>query len=388
MFVLDDLYVSKEVLDYLEQSQEPVLDTPAARKHAQERNLFICELDTARSLVEKEGQRICALSEMHLEDAKRVCNSTSVRAIDLCKDKAAFRRTLKPLYPNYVFEEYAQEELENLNPAEVNYPVVIKPSTGFFSLGIYPVFNEDDWRGALEDIAEHSSSWSNVYNASVINDTQFLVESYIEGDEYAIDAYYDDEGRPVVLNIFKHDFAGADDVADRLYYTSKHLIESQLERMQGFLSHANEYLGFKGFPFHAEVRVQSDGVVIPIEFNPLRFAGLCTTDTSFFAYGIKTYEYYLRDKKPDWKTLLQGKDDFIYPMILLCKPGFDSSREYEFDYETLQRSFRKVLALRKTDFAHANTFGFLFPETHEKDWAQEIVPILGSNLEEYISYLE
>lgn len=53
----------------------------------------------------------------------------------------------------------------------------------------------------------------------------FILEQYITGEEYALDAYYDENGRAVLLNIMKHDFACSSDVSDRLYYTGKEIIE-------------------------------------------------------------------------------------------------------------------------------------------------------------------
>lgn len=386
MFVLDDLYVSREVLDYLEESQEPVFLTPAAQKAAQHRNLNICQSEEELTAAIAVSPRTCALSEMHLDEVKGFCSASTARAIELCKDKAAFRRALKPLYPNYVFEEYDLEGILALDPEDVTYPVVVKPATGFFSLGIYPVFNSDDLALAKKDIEASSHSWSNSYNASVVNDTNFLVESYIEGDEYAVDVYFDEKGEAVILDILKHDFSGSDDVSDRLYYTSKEVIESQLERMSRFFAETNAIFEMKDFPLHAEVRIGSDGQIIPVEFNPLRFAGLCTTDVGYFAYGLKTYEYFLRNKRPDWDTLLAGKDDVVYAMILLTKAGFEADKPHSFDYDALKARFNKVLELRESDISELGTFGFLFTETKNDDWGKELDSILVSDLEEFISY--
>ena len=35
--------------------------------------------------------------------------------------------------------------------------------------------------------------------------------------------------------------------------------------------------GLKNFPLHTEVRVNEKGEIIPIEVNPMRFGGWCTT---------------------------------------------------------------------------------------------------------------
>ena len=137
-------------------------------------------------------------------------------------------------------------------------------------MGIYPIFSVEDWQAACDDIREHSNTWSEQYGATVVNNTNFLVESYLDGEEYAIDAYFNEQGETIILDILKHDFAGTEDVSDRLYYTSKVVVEDTMQAMKDFLIKSNELLDFKNFPVHVEVRVDEAGVVTPIEFNPMR----------------------------------------------------------------------------------------------------------------------
>ena len=59
-----------------------------------------------------------------------------------------------------------------------------------------------------------------------MNGNKFIVEQYVDGDEFAMDAYFNQKGEPVILGIFKHLFSSATDVSDRIYYTSKDIIES------------------------------------------------------------------------------------------------------------------------------------------------------------------
>lgn len=378
MLILDDLYASPEVLDFLESSGEPVLDNAAARAYvARGRNLTLAPDDgTAKP------QRVIALSETNLNDAKRFCFPEVSRAIDLCKDKAAMRRTLEPLYPDYYYRELSAEELDGIDAKALPYPLVLKPSTGFFSLGIYPLAGPDDWHTALADIHRQSATWARQFNASVVNNARFILEERIEGQEYALEAYFDHEGKAVVLDILKHDFAGDGDTSDRLYYTSKRIIEEQLAPMTAFLDRCNELLGFRDFPVHPEVRVTADGTIVSIEFNPCRFAGLCGTDLAYFAWGFKTYEYFLRDARPDWNALLKGKDGVAYPMVVLTYQG--DATGARFDYDALRKRFSHVLSLRPHDIERLGSFGFLFLEVPLDRWNEEMTPLLNSDLEKFI----
>ena len=252
-------------------------------------------------------------------------------------------------------------------------------------MGIYPIFSVEDWQAACDDIREHSNTWSEQYGATVVNNTNFLVESYLDGEEYAIDAYFNEQGETIILDILKHDFAGTEDVSDRLYYTSKVVVEDTMQAMKDFLIKSNELLDFKNFPVHVEVRVDEAGVVTPIEFNPMRFAGLCTTDLSYFAYGFKTYEMYLRNEQPNWDDVLADKAGKRYSMVMLSTDGTALPDTYSFDYEAVQRKFFKVLACRQLNAKQYNTFGVLFTEASDEDWKAESDYILHSSLKEFLS---
>lgn len=58
-----------------------------------------------------------------------------------------------------------------------------------------------------------------------------------------------------------------------------------------WLTEVNGHVGVKDFPVHVEARM-SNGVITPIEFNPLRFAGICGTEVAYHAYGFHTYDYF------------------------------------------------------------------------------------------------
>ena len=151
---------------------------------------------------------------------------------------------------------------------------------------------------------------------SVVDQSSFLVEEYITGEEFAVDVYFDGEGEPVILNIFTHRFASLSDVSDRLYYTGKDVIEANKARFEAFFRKVNALMGIRDFPAHVELRVEGDRI-LPIEFNAMRFAGLCTTDMAYFAFGINTVDCYLNNRKPDFDAILRGRGGKIYSMVIL-----------------------------------------------------------------------
>ena len=382
MIILDKQYVSRELKEYLAESRTPVLRNEAALAAAPEGTFHLVSDEEADALLAK-GERIYTTCENSLSWVLRHSPDKGLqKGIALCKDKAAFRRMLSKIYPDFMFREVAAEELENIDFHELKTPFILKPSVGFFSVGVYTVFNEQDWKRALEDIRSHSADWKKQYDESVVANTRFLLEQYIGGEEYAVDFYYDGEGKAVIVNIFHHEFASADDVSDRLYCSGASIIREHLQPFTDFFNRMNEEVGARNLPVHLELRVEN-GRIIPIEANPLRFAGWCLTDLSLHAYGFRTYDYFLNDIRPDWDSLLKGKEDRIYSFIVLNPPACLKSEDV-FYYDRLCASFGKVLELRPIDYHTGPVFGFLFTETKASDRA-ELDHILRSDLTEYLN---
>lgn len=138
-----------------------------------------------------------------------------------------------------------------------------------------------------------------MYPESVIGAGSFILEGYLEGTEYALDAYFDETGRAHILNVLRHDFTSPEDTSDRMYVTSASIVRDTSTMFASWLDRVNALIGARNFPVHVEVRV-SDGHVSPIEFNPLRFAGLGGTDVSWYGYGYRTYQAFLEDDEPDF----------------------------------------------------------------------------------------
>jgi len=381
MIILEKPYISEEMKQYLEQSQEPVLRNETAL----EAKGYALNLFEDRAFIDlcRRGHKIYTASENALDWIYRnLPENPVITWINQTKDKVVFRKLLQPMYPDFFFLEVQAEELKNLDFSMLKTPFILKPSVGFFSVGVYTVYTKSDWDEALGDIEKNMKSRGDEYPDTVVAMTTFILEKYIEGEEYAIDAYFGEDREAVIVNIMKHDFVSETDVSDRLYYTGKEIIETWLEPFTQFLDDVNRILGAKNFPVHMEVRVK-DGLILPIECNPMRFAGWCTTDLTYFAFGFLTYEYYLQGIIPDWNKLLQNKDGKLYTMILLNKPA-DGPEAESFDYDALTVRFKKVIHLRRMDFTVFPLFGFLFTET-DASQRGELDAVMRSDLTEYIN---
>lgn len=380
LFILDEPYVSEETIEFLQKEDVKLLKNKTTEEFEKYSDISLVSDQEFIDLY-KEGGRIYTNSENALAWINdNISDEKLLNSINNVKNKVKFREIIKPLNPDFYFQEVSLKDLENINPEALPMPLILKPSVGFFSVGVYSVESINDWNNAVKEIKLQHQDWKNTYAESVVDNNNFILEGYIQGDEYAVDAYFDGEGKAVILNILKHEFSGSKDVSDRLYYSGYDVIKDNIEKFTDYLNEMNKYLKAVDFPVHIEIRVDEDKI-IPIECNPMRFAGWCTTDLSLFAYGFHTYDYYLKNIKPNWDSLLKGKEDNLYGMVVL-----DKSREIkgrQFDYEKLSENFSKVLKLRRLDYNKHPVYGFVFTET-KKGKRIELERMMTEDLEKYL----
>lgn len=385
MILLDYPYVSDFLADTIKKNHFELISTDSAREILKDESLnWISEQEAARKLNEQPETPLYSNSENALGwIAEHLQFSDLAGHAQLFKDKARFRELIKEIYPDFRFLTVPLEEIQELDEKTLSFPFVIKPSVGFFSIGVHVVKDLEDWELAKKELSyEHLKS---IYPPEVLNTSTFIIEEYIEGEEYAIDCYFDAQGEVVVLNILHHKFSSGSDTSDRVYSTSKDIVQSLKSRMEDFLLSIGRKMGINNFPAHVEVRIDSRGRIIPIEINPLRFGGWCTTaDLLGIAIGYNPYEHYLQNKKPDWDKIFKGKEEQKFSIIVLNNSsGLAPAKIGTFDYDLLAMDFEKALTIRKMDVEKYSVFGFLFAETSPGNEV-ELDHILVSDLRKYI----
>lgn len=390
MLILDHPYVSEFLKNTAVELQITVLKNEMAAGLKTEKGLKLLEEAEFIELIKEKGE--CTLysnSENSIGWISENLGFTGLpEKIELFKNKIKFRELLQRLYPELDFKGVEFEKLDEIRVEEIEKPFIIKPAVGFFSLGVHKVSTNEEWDSVLKSIKAEVEEIKELYPAQVLNMENFIIEGNIEGDEFAVDAYFNREGKPVVLNIFKHIFTSENDVSDRVYFTSKTVIETYREAIEDLLKEIGKLAGLRNFPLHIELRIGKDRRVQPIELNPMRFAGLCATDIAYFAYGINTYRYFLEQLEPDWNKILADKEGKSFCLVMLNKSEDLNLKDVKtFDYEKLHSDFEKPLELRKADHEKYGYFGYMFTETRDSNW-QEIERILKSDLREYITFKE
>ena len=196
-----------------------------------------------------------------------------------------------------------------------------------------------------------------------------------------MDAYYDAEGKPNISNIFHHIFKNETDVSDRLYCMSKQIFEANYPAFNQFCIDLNGVLGLTNFPMHVEFRVDKHtGRAIPIEVNPLRFAGMCLNDLTRHTCHLLPVQCYFEGIRPDYATMWNGIENDVFSFIVLDKP-YDTNRKL--DFERIKRHFHGVLETRDIMNPAMSIWGFLFTQT-TPEHKEELKEILFSSLEEFM----
>ncbi len=387
MILVDKPYLS----DYLKETSKkhnlPIVDTPAARDFglSKDDNL-VSEADTIKRLHPNPDTRIYTTSENAIGWIAENLAFTDLPAkIEIFKNKAKFRELMRPMLPDFYFREIPFAELDALDVNEMPFPFIIKPNVGFFSLGVHKVNEARDWHQVKEAIQAEVQEREATYPNEVLNTTNFIIEKMIEGEEFAFDAYYDENGMPVILGIYHHIFSSAADVGDRMYCTSAQIINENLNDFTEWLREIGTLAGMKNFPVHVEVR-RTEKSIVPIEVNPLRFGGWCTTaDTTAAAYSFNPYVYYFENQRPNWDEILSTRVGKTYSMVILDNVTELANEEIEsFDYDTLLERLENPLELRRLDHKEYPIFGFLFMETNTGN-ADELDWMLKTDLREYIT---
>ena len=386
MFLIDQPYVSDFLIDTIRDHHFKIIATPIAKKLIPDDSLnWITEEQALAILKNKPQTPLYSNSENALAWVEQhLGESELAKQIRLLKDKVEFRALIQNLFPDFYFKKLKLEEIHSLSPQEISFPFVIKPSIGFFSIGVHIVKNENDWLQAKKEL--NPENLKSIFPESVLDTTNFIIEAFIPGEEFAIDYYYDDHGNVVLLNVLHHLFTSGTDTSDRVYSTSKEIIEKHKSDFESMLGKIGKQLNLKNFPAHAEVRIDEKGQIVPIEINPLRFGGWCTTgDLLGITLGFNSYKCFLENKKPDWEHLFKGKEDKKLSIVILDnKSGIEPANILSFNYADLVNDFENPISIRPLDINQYPVFGFAFTETSFQN-QKELDEILVSDLTKYIS---
>ena len=385
MFLIDKPFVSDFLIKTIKDNNYKIIATKVAKELIKDDSLAWIAEEEALALLKKNPEiSLYSNSENALAWIDQYYGESELSSqLQVLKNKVKFRELIKELFPGFYFRQISIEEIQQLSDDEIRFPFVIKPAVGFFSIGVHIIENEKDWIKAKSEL--RPEKLKSIFPENVLNTSNFIIEEFIRGEEYAIDYYYDNNGDAVLLNVLHHLFSSGTDTSDRVYSTSKAIIEKYKIDLEDFLSKIGKELHLKNFPAHAEVRIDENGKIIPIEINPLRFGGFCTTaDLLGVTLGFNEYKCFCENKKPDWDSIFKGKENKIFSVIVLDNnSGIIPSDILRFNYSDLAKDFEKPILIRELDINNYPVFGFAFIESTANN-QKELNDILTSDLRKYI----
>lgn len=341
MVILDRPFASDMMVDTIEKNSIPVLKNEMSEKRVSN-GVVLSDAEFAEEY--KKTGKLYTVSENalgwiyeHIED-KRFLDSISI-----VKDKNAFRKICRDIYPDFFFKELNINEMKNADINSIVFPCVIKPSVGFLSKGVFVVHDPKEYKAAVASLLSDFAKAGADFPEFVVGKSRFLIEEYIHGEEYAVDAYYDENENPVILNIFHHKFMDESDTSDRLYMTNKGLFDKYETPFTTFLTNLNATLHLKNFPMHIEFRYDGKKAV-PIEINPLRFTGFCLNELQVFISGQHPMLSFLRGRRVSKEEMWKGKENLTYAFTVLDLPS--GCEDKAFNAEKFSADFHDVIDVR------------------------------------------
>ncbi len=301
-------------------------------------------------------------------------HTQATQLAELFKNKIAFRKHLATHHAGFFFKELTFEELHTIDASALSYPLIIKPAEGYSSVGVYRIDDATNFEQTLNKLEETMLAATDV---DTLHNQLYLLESYISGQEFAVDMFYNDALEPVILNIFTRMFKDAHDMSDRIYYTSKEVMSQNLAPITSYLKEVKDVFDIQEpMPLHIELRIDESGHIMPIEVNPLRFAGEGTTELGYFAYNVNPYDYFFQNKKPDWPALLEQMDEQVYCFTCAAFETMPTEDEqYDINHEQLKKHFSNILEYRHLPKEAGSTFAVIFYGCDSLDALQPILSL-------------
>lgn len=371
MFIIEKPYVSEYMIDSIINHDWPVLDNETIEDSGLEDgalDLWSTE-EATEYYLKQEFPLIYSNSENALAwIVENLPESNLTKYIKIFKDKMQFRELFKEKYPDFYYKSFEYLDINYVEREEFQFPLIMKPSVGFLSFGVHLINSPEDWENEVKQLNKEIATNKSKYDENVVNTKMILVEQVMKGEELAVDAYYDRNGTPVVLNIFKHLYKDEKDMSDRLYITSAPIISSNLTKVTEFLTDMGQMLNLKNFPLHLEVKINEAGTLVPMEVNPMRFAGWCTSDIAKYAWGFDVYEYFEAQKHPNWTEILEKAGQEIYYFSFVDIPaGFPKSTVRDFNFSAYLADFSNVFEVRRINFKSNPFFGVIFGSTTDEE---------------------
>jgi hypothetical protein len=308
-------------------------------------------------------EKVCITSEYSLSSVINRLDPVRKRAVEVLKDKYRFRAILRSMYPDFRFNNLKPEDIPKLT---IQKKSVIKPARGIFGTAVRIIDPSTDLQLLSRELSAELKKNAKVYPDSVLSSEDFIIEDYIEGDEYAVDMFYDSKGIPRIVNIMHHPLPENEAYLHMIYNSSKTAFERMYGLSTQFFLKLNKILKVKNFLLHSELKLWN-GRIYPVEINCMRFGGMGLCNLIWYSHGINPFLYFLRDREPDWDFLWKGKEKQVYSFFIAYNGATVNTEKSRPDPEKLKKRFARVLKEHLFDYRKQLAFGIYFLEETEEN---------------------
>ncbi|HBS88832.1 MAG: hypothetical protein A2W91_03835 [Bacteroidetes bacterium GWF2_38_335] len=313
-------------------------------------------------IIFNENQKVCITSEFSLATVLDHLDPARKRAVTLLKDKFRFREILSEIYPEY---QYRLIKIEDVGSLRVDKKSVIKPVRGCFGTAVRVVDKNTDFGLLSSELKAELEKNSKVYQNSVLSNDSFIIEDFIEGEEYAVDMFYGSSGEPRIVNILHHPVPKNKAYIHMAYNSSKKAFDEVYDIAKTFLQKINNILKVRNFVMHVEIKVYN-GEVYPIEINCMRFGGMGLCNLIYFSHGINSFTCFNNDSEPDLEKMWKNKEQDVYTYFIAYNGVNSPVDQYAPNRDKLKKMFTEVLHEEPFDHRKQLCFGVYFlRETEE-----------------------
>lgn len=298
------------------------------------------------------SNKICITSEATLETVlNKIDDDLKVNAIKAMKDKYLFRDLLTDIFPSL---KYKTVELKNISKLNLTSKKILKPIKGCFGTAVKTIDENSNLDRVIEEIKIELSKNSAILSENVLSQSKFILEDYINGEEYAVDMFFDSKGNPHIVNIYYHPIPKYSDYLHMLYYTNKNIFEKVYDKAIEFFNKINKKLKLKNVTLHSEFKLSDD--LIPIEINAMRYGGMGLGNMIYHSLNINPYQHFQEEQSPDWKKIWEQYPDENFAFLIAYNGTHIDLNKQKPNFTKIESKFSKIL--NKTVFNYQKQLAF------------------------------
>jgi hypothetical protein len=289
------------------------------------------------------------------------------------KNKVTCRQMLTSIFPDFFFREIPLHDLPKLelDPHEKYF---VKPIKGYWGSAAFPLDGQTDRVALMHEIEAQLTKRTNIFSEQVVAKDRLIVEEFLEGEEYAVDMFFNEAGEPVITNICHHPLPKKLDYLHVVYYTSYAVYQDLYPKFIEFFKVLNRSLHARAIPIHGEFKLHK-GKLTPIELNPMRFGSDGFADLSFHAFGFNPFQCFAENCAPDWESLWKGREQKIFAFYLGYNGSDLDTGHYRPDYRNFRRLFSNILADMAMNYQDTLAFSIMYIEENSLERIHELLEV-------------